>query len=195
MFLIPLLVAGLLLPSSLVSKDEGALTEITPIQVYSLWVNINEALMDFAHVKNYPNEFISQLESIEEIEVEGKIPADVFSKVGEFIAIFSSTSNQNLTSHGNSIEGLEEEVFSVLRPSDGSVIPPMVFLRSTVVLDFLAQEVAEHQKVKHSDGVATLISPYFELHQYDNKTPNDVYVQVVKGLTRLQLMSAFERGE
>lgn len=185
-FIIPILaVLFHLFPLNTANAEENPSRGITPIQVYSLWVNINSAIEYYAQRGDFSDETLVLVENVEAKKFTGKIPEDVFNLVGEVITSFSILTEHEVTSHGNSLENLEEEIFSVISPKDGSVTPTMVFLRSTILLDFIMQDIVHHN---NNDDI--IISPFYDINEYENKVPSDVYGLVEKALDRVNILVA-----
>lgn len=176
LYVIRRFVIVLCLPIQLLLSGPAAAVDLglTPSHVYSLWTNINNALVASARTVDPDTQLISQMVTMHPVPVSGKVPGDVLHQV----QIFRETLNLIRAAQGLS----HIEVF---RNPEGEVVTPsVVFLNSGNVLDGLVDWFARNADKDE------LLSSYYRYHGFRDKTPSDVFGMVVLASQRLSVLRA-----
>jgi len=169
------LAAALFVATGVASGPARALDlGLTTNQVFSLWTNINNAVLVTAETAIADPALWDEVKKIETKSFSGKTPADVFEKVGEFHITFGRLRIKSDLSANHTIHG-----------SVGETTPSDVFIHSKDVLNDISEWLAVNT------GPKTLIAPLYGRHQFSGKTPSDVYALVdlanrrIKAILRL----------
>ena len=134
---------------------------LTPSHVYSLWVNINTAILSVGKFVGGEGIAKNSISAIKPGKFTGKTPGNVLALSLEVESL---------------IDGLR--ITSDLPPTRGldvgseNTTPSDVFLVSSRVLISGVELIIRKTEADH------LISPYFSHHIFDGKTPSDVYALV-----------------
>ncbi len=133
---------------------------ITPSNVFSLWLNINAALVLAAEESTRDASFAVDLKATEPAQLTDKAPADSLKRAVEF------RNKLDLLRAKNDLE--PTDVF--VDPSGEEVIPAEVFANSEHVLDSLLDFIVV---VFSKDEL--LIGEYYKDHGLSGKKPSDVF--------------------
>jgi len=154
---------------------------LKPSDVFALWTNINRMVLDLGRFNLADETAIEALQNMEVNRQRGKTPADVLGKVADFTVLaeplhihFRSEGNANL---------LERQIVFLVRHNKTETTPSVVFMRSSDIMVNMA-----HILAAYSDN-EPLISPYFILEDFHDKTPSDVFALVELAAHRLEYIS------
>ena len=142
-------------------KPVGALAldlGLTPSQVYSIWVNINDALFACARVVSDDDAWHQSLVSMEPRRVYWKRPADVLKRVAAFRHRLDSLRRQS-----------GRPPTRQMTPRLAEITPSVVFLHSGHVRDRLVEWLIENT------GPEQLVSQFYVRHVYVGKSPSHVF--------------------
>ncbi|MFQ5984604.1 MAG: adenylate/guanylate cyclase domain-containing protein [Alphaproteobacteria bacterium] len=142
---------------ALVLLDDVA---IGPSNVFSVWLNINAALVFAAEELTSDPTFVAELEATSSTEFTGKVPANVLKRVVEFRNKLDLLRTKN---------GLEPTNVYV-DPSGKEVTPALVYVNSGHVLDSLVNFVLS--VLRKGD---LLVGKYYKDHGPIGKKPSDVF--------------------
>ena len=153
---------------------------LTPAPVYSLWQNINRAVIVYASVRSTDKDWIKELGDMRPSKFYDKAPADVLKLVDRFSAKLSELDDGASDDASDTL--LEGKLPNLLLSEDSSVTPSLVYLHSGQVLVNIAKDILQ-------TSVAPIeISNFF--HEYSfigvAKTPSDVFGIVDLGVRRLE---------
>ncbi len=146
---------------------------LTPSHVFSVWQNINSALMTVARVSSGGADLGQRLGAVAPGSFEGKKPADVLkqvSKCREKLDRLRSKSGLKATGR--------------YQNDGGTVTPSLVFLNSGAVLDGVVLWVVKNTTKEQ------LVSQFYTRHDISGKTPSDVFGLVDLATRRLDLILA-----
>ncbi len=152
--LVIVVVAAGLVPGQARAVELG----LTPSNVFSLWTNVNNALIAVAGASSRSAGWTKGVETTARVGFEGKNPGDVLERVAAFrdkLDRLRRTSGLSATRR--------------YREDSGTVTPSVVFLNSGYVLDSVVEWLIE------STGREQLVSPFYTRHDFSAKTPNDVF--------------------
>jgi len=154
---------------------------LKPSDVFALWTNINRMVLDLGRFNLADDIAIEALQNMEINRQRNKTPSDVLGKVADFTALieplhihFRGESDANL---------LERQIVFLVRHNKTETTPSIVFMRSSDIMVNMA-----HILAAYSDH-EPLISPYFMLEDFYDKTPSDVYALVELATHRLEYVS------
>ncbi len=131
---------------------------LTPSHVYSLWTNINAALVTLGPAMTGSDDISKHLEGMTPSAVKNKTPGDVLGQVAVF--------RTKLDRIGISSGLKATQVYS--DPKGGKVTPSVVFLNSGNVLDSLVLLL-----IRTDDK--QLVSGFYKRHEFSGKTPSNVF--------------------
>lgn len=132
---------------------------LTPSNVFSLWTNVNDALLATARISSGEADWAAELAAMKPRQFAGKKPADVLGQAFAF-----RDKLDRLRDRG----GLGPT--KRIGEGDGAEITPsVVFLNSGHVLDGLVLWII------HNSGKEQLVSQFYTLHDVSGKTPSDVF--------------------
>ena len=131
---------------------------LTPSHVFSLWTNINAALVTTGSSMTGDDDLSRQLADMPPNAFHDKTPGDVLVQVAAF---------RDKLDRLKAASGLEETpVYH--DPEGGEVTPSVVFLNSGYVLDSLVLLLIRN------DG-ERLVGGFYERHDFAGKTPSNVF--------------------
>ncbi len=131
---------------------------MTPSHVSSLWMNINNALVDSAAALTGDDVLSGKLSAMTPEAFQGKKPGDVLEQV----ARFRGRLDRLLDKHGQKATPI------YLAPEGGDVTPSVVFVNTGHVLDSTVLLLIQVDRER-------LISGYFTRHDISGKTPSGAY--------------------
>ncbi len=168
----------LLVPTTL----QGQTLELgfTPSHVYDLWNRINKALLTYGELVSKDQQWIQQLRQQKITPVEGKIPADVLIRAKTFEQLL----NNEFLNDDPVARLLSDTMLSQLKELGNNVKPSEVFLFSNQQLFRVVKLLVKHS----AEEVA--ISFYLTPTKQSNKTPSDVYAQIVLAEQRFEAIVA-----
>lgn len=144
---------------------------MTPSHVSSLWMNINNALVDSAAALTGDDVLSGKLSAMNPEVFQGKKPGEVLEQVAQFRGKLDRLRNK----HGQKATPI------YLDPEGGDVTPSVVFVNSGHVLDATAFLLIR------LDG-ERLVSGYYTRHDISGKTPSDAYSLVNLANRRMDLL-------
>lgn len=164
-FLVGVVIA--LLPARAWALDVG----LTPSHVFSLWTNINQAVLTVGNLTDEDGGLIADLQVMKADIFAGKTPRDVLVLAlkleGEFDKLRVSAglvpTRQLVVAHEKTT------------PSD-------VFLTSSLILSSVVEWIIENTGPEH------LVTQYFPRHAFKDKTPSDVFGLVNLAHRRIRLI-------
>ncbi len=131
---------------------------LTPSNVFSLWTNINDALLAVARISSDNANWAKKVEASAPRAFAGKTPANVLERVAEFREKLDRLRRRDGMAKTARFEN-----------GDGVVSPSVVFLNSGHVLDGVALWIVNKTTKEQ------LVSPFFRRHDVSGKTPSDVF--------------------
>ena len=132
---------------------------LTPSNVFSLWINVNDAVLATARISSGDGDWAAKLEAMKPGRFEGKKPADVLGQAFAF-----RDKLDRLRDRG----GLGPT--KRIGKGDGEeVTPSVVFLNSGHVLDGLVLWIIRNT------GKEQIVSQFYTRHDVSGKTPSDVF--------------------
>ena len=153
---------------------------LTPSDVFGLWSNINQVVVDYGKSHLTDRTAIQDLMKIESGQFSDKTPSDVLGRVNQFNQIatplYPATQGKGESLH------LEEKIVFLIRHNKTETTPSMVYMRSTGVL------IAFAQTLFLPDNKLPPISRYFIDREHKDKTPSDVYGLVILATKRLEFI-------
>ena len=148
---------------------------IAPSNVFSLWLNINAALVLVAEEATRDPTFAAEIEAESAGQFSEKVPADTLKRVVEFRKKFDLLR----------IENALDPTKVYKDPSGEEVIPAVVYANSQHVLDSVLNLV-----VSVFDKSELLVGEYYTDHGVRGKKPSDVFSLVELANRRIdQLLS------
>ena len=155
---------------------------LEPSDVFGLWTNINNILVDFGkrHLESQPEK--DRYASLKPKSFHGKVPSDVLNLVVKFGLLASPVYEQGQGFSHDSL--LEKNIVFLVRHNKTETTPSVVFMRSSDILVSLAHVLI----FDHADR--PLVSRYFVEHSFTNKTPSDVFSLVDLAIRRLNFLQA-----
>ena len=165
-------------PSAL-GDDRAVDLGLTPSPVYSLWTNINRAVIAYAGVRSNDKEWLKKLNSMEPNKFYNKVPADVLELVDEFSTKLNEVDEDGSIHASDTL--LDGKLPNLLASEDNRVTPSLVYLYSGQVLVNIAGDIL------HSSTTPIEISPFFVEYGFIGapKTTSDVFGLVDLALRRL----------
>ena len=143
---------------------------LTPRHVFSLWTNINNALIASARIVS--NDAVTESVATMGPKVFiGKVPADVLERARAVREKLDSLRRNS---------GLKQTVLS--DSNEGRITPSDVYLNSGNVLDGLVGWLI------HGTGPDLLASRFYVRHKFSAKTPSDVFGLVDLANRRLEMI-------
>ena len=167
-------------------SENPVLSDFTPDKPFAVWTKINTALLEFAEIHPWYEEYRHEVLSLSPIAFEGKRPEDVFQLVLRVSDELGSGLGENLSKSELDAKVFLDEVFNRLG-TDQEVSPLMVYLRSIQVLDSLMYLLIYHEEKQF------VYSGFYDLETFHGKTPNDVYGLVDLALRRLLILKNSRR--
>jgi len=151
---------------------------LTASTVYSIWRNINNAVLIYAKERSTDEKWLKSLENMRQDTFSGKVPANVLEKVKQF-NIKLDELRQDEEAHSKEL--LLESGLSVLLAGDdhNRVTPSRVYLHSGQALIKIVEEIL------HISPIDAEISSFFDVGAASDKTPSDVFSLVELGLRYL----------
>lgn len=147
---------------------------LTPSNVFSLWINVNDALLATARISSGGADRAAELAAMKPRQFEGKKPADV---LGQAFAFRDKLDRLRDSAGLGPTKRIGE--------GDGAEITPsVVFLNSGHVLDGLVLWIVRNS------GKEQLVSQFYTLHDVSGKTPSDVFGLVELANRRLEFLLA-----
>jgi hypothetical protein len=131
---------------------------LTPSHVFSLWTNINEALVSSGTAFNDEGTLPQDIQKMSPKTFQGKTPGDVLNHA----SAFRSKLDQLRDKHALKTTPV------YLDPEGGTVTPSVVFVNSGYMLDSVVL-LLNRLDTEH------LISRYFSRNEFKGKKPSDVY--------------------
>ncbi|MFT5162481.1 MAG: hypothetical protein ACI9FJ_001057 [Alteromonadaceae bacterium] len=159
--------------STLIKTATALELGFTPNHVYSLWINVNQAVLTYGEQISPNTQWLIKVKQMQPQPVTDKVPADVLKKAKEVSSMLAVLTKPQL------YQRLSNEV--LLQLSDGveEIKPTDIYLFSSVLL---------HQTItlivtQASKDIA--IGALFKPLEVVNKTPSDVFAQVALAQRRL----------
>lgn len=162
------LMASILTFSSPVSADD---LRLTPSHVYSTWSNLNDCLLAIGQEQALDETLQAQLALMRPTTFSGKRPVDV---LGEVRGVQDKLNRFRVKRDLAPVAQISED-YKRVTPRD-------VYLNSGRVLDGLLETLILMSEPERQ------ISPFYEHHRYDDKTPNDVFGLVDLANRRLDII-------
>jgi hypothetical protein len=153
---------------------------LAPSHVYSLWQNINRALLVYSKVVPGSTGKTAELTAMQPAVFKGKIPSDVY--------ILATTVSKQLAGHVTLPSGVPDwlidyERGDLMETSREEVITPSaVFILSMQLLNGIVDVVVENTDKEQQ------VSDFFAPNTETDKTPSDVYGLVDLALRRINLL-------
>lgn len=167
------LVLVLVLPAMVAAQERRDAFELglTPNHVYSLWSNINGALLVVARIQAKDATWDRELSSMAVRAPVDNVPAEVLRRVAEFRDRLNRLRDQ---------AGMEatlplEDRGAVVTPSD-------VFMGSGHMLDGVVEWIIEMTPPHR------LVSPFYQQAKFEGMQPRDVFTLVDLAVRRLDLI-------
>ncbi len=143
---------------------------LTPSHVFSLWTNINNALITSARIVS--NDAVTETVAAMRPKIFiGKVPADVLERARAVREKLDSLRRNS---------GLKQTI--LFNSDQGRITPSDVYLNSGHVLDGLVGWLI------HGTGPDLLASRFYVRHKYSGKTPSDVFGLVDLANRRLEMI-------
>lgn len=158
-----------LMPLSAAALELG----LTPSNVYSIWSNINDAVVAVAHVSTGDEKRVAKLKDLKARAFKNKTPGDVLHQVGEFREHLDDLRRRGGMGATNKF----------IERQDAATTPSDVFLNSGYALNGLVEWLILNTDRKQ------LVSPFYTRHRFTEKTPNDVFALVDLATRRLARVS------
>ncbi|MBL6932319.1 MAG: hypothetical protein ISR45_05175 [Rhodospirillales bacterium] len=153
---------------------------LTPSHVYSLWSNINRALLIYAKLVNIDQARLARIESMQPRNFEAKRPADVFAMAEKFRNELKGYVPWTKETPGWLIE--YEKVGKSRNPQSDKITPSAVFLISMQLLNGIVAVVVDNT------GWEVSVSELYDSSVPSGMTPSDVFGQVDLALRRIDLI-------
>ena len=131
---------------------------LTPSNVFSLWTNINDALLTVTSISPDNSNWANKVEASAPRAFTDKTPAAVLERVFEFRGKLDRLRRKDGMAKTAQYEN-----------GDGVVSPSVVFLNSGYVLDGVALWIVRKTTKEQ------LVSRFFRRHDVSGKTPSDVF--------------------
>jgi|GEM_PF-1486509 len=154
---------------------------LTPSHVFGLWQNINFAFLELQKVHN-PGISLDQVRALKAASFKGKRPADVFQKARALWPHLKAT---------NKLDAMPSTPAWILdyQRLEGdleqrTVTPSQVFVLSSHILNALVDAIAKETNGKQA------ISQFYDLKDFKDKDPSDVFGVVDLLYRRLKLVEA-----
>lgn len=146
---------------------------LTPNQVFSIWVNIDDCLEIVADLTLNSDHAKQTFRDISLKTYKGKEPGDVLLQV----VVFRDRLNQLREQGGQSF-------VSVYEPRKTEIVPRDVYMNSGHIQDALIESMIVE---KHPE---LFVSQFYTRHHYTDKTPSDVFAMVELANRKLEFIFA-----
>ena len=174
-----------LLPSRGFSLELG----LTPSNVYSLWLNINNVILAEASHLNMDPQVQKQLEDMKPAFFDGKKPADVFALATRFHDVAVKTYDLNELPPVPQWIEIYARLIEAPSARDPETTPSQVYLFSSRILGSL---VAHY--VDETSGRLP-VARFFSENSVQGKVPSDVFGMVDLALRRVEAIMEYSAGE
>ncbi len=166
--------------SPALSDDNAVDLGLTPSPVYSLWQNINKAVIAYAGVRSSDKDWIKELGNMPPNKFHDKAPVDVLELVDGFRTKLSKLDDGVSSNTSDTL--LEDKLPNLLSSEDNSVTPSLVYLHSGQVLVNIVNDILQ------ASIEPIEISYFFQENSFIGaaKTPSDVFGLVDLGVRRLE---------
>ena len=166
--------------SPALSDDNAVDLGLTPSPVYSLWQNINKAVIAYAGVRSSDKDWIKEFGGMSPNKFHDKEPVDVLELVDRFRAKLSKLDDGASSNASDTL--LEDRLPNLLLSEDNRVTPSLVYLHSGQVLVNIVNDILQA-------SIAPIeISYFFQENSFIGavKTPSDVFGLADLGVRRLE---------
>lgn len=163
-------VVALVLAIGLVPAKTRAAVELglTPSHVFSLWTNVNGALVAIAEIVGAKEGWAEEVRAMTSETVTGKEPADVLAQAQIFREKLDKLRQRS------NLPATEK-----YGTGDGAITPSVVFLNSGHILDATVGWLIENT------GREQLVSEFYTRHDFSGKTPSDPFALIVLANRRI----------
>lgn len=161
------IVLALIFPAGTSALDLG----LTPSHVFSLWTNINRAILTAAGLKLRDAALIEKIRAMKAVDFSAKTPGNVLAlglEVESLIDILRAGSDLSPTAQ--------------FVATDETTTPSDVFLVSSRILGSSVEWIIRNTEPDH------LISGHFAKHLFVDKSPSDVFGLVELAHRRMKLI-------
>ena len=173
---LPLIV---ILPASAQEHEHAVDMGLTPSPVYSLWSNINRAVIIYADLLSDDKGWLKKLDSMGPNKFYNKKPANVLELVNRFSAKLNEIDGGRSAGAAETL--LEGNLPNLLSSYESSVTPSLVYLHSGQVLVNIVDDIL------YISVAPIEISPLFKEYSFidKGKTPSDVFGLVDLAIRRI----------
>ncbi|MCH8999699.1 MAG: hypothetical protein IID48_15750 [Proteobacteria bacterium] len=141
---------------------------LTPSHVFSLWTNVNGALVVIAEIVGANGGWAEDIRAMAPEPVTGKKPADVLEQAQVFREKLDKLRQRS------SLSATEK-----YGTGDGAITPSVVFLNSGHILDATVEWLIKNT------GREQLVSEFYTRHDFSGKTPSDPFALIVLANRRI----------
>lgn len=168
------------------SKSRSLELGLTPSHVYSLWLNINRSLLAYAKIVSDDKSRLVELEAMQPMVFQGKVPADVYALAKKINARLKGHISISTETPDWLIEF--EQISASAGFKDEVTTPSGVFLISTQLLNGIVDVVIDNT------GWEQPVSDFYVIKDIHEKTPSDVFGLVDLALRRIEIILGTGRG-